>query len=62
MHLSLDNPGVGCYIVPIPDDVGRAVLSKHFQRLPPWLQAADAKSIRTPPADGDAMRALQRSK
>lgn len=31
-----------------------------FQRLPPWLQAADAVGFRTPPADGDALRPIQR--
>jgi len=56
----LTNARLECYIVPIPDDAGRTMPTRIFRERRPWLQAANAEALRTPPADGDAMRALQR--
>ena len=58
---ALTNRTLRCYIVPIPDDVGRALFFQAFSEIAAFgCKRRMQENIRTPPADGIAMRAIQR--
>jgi len=58
---SLTNRALRCYIVPIPDDVGRALFFQAFSEIAAFgCKRRMQEYIRTPPADGIAIRAIQR--